>query len=349
MEFVRSSKDAESHWPLRFVRGIVGVVAAAAFLAVPVANVQAASETPSAPIEGSIGIKVIDPPPSNDPRANYYIVDTVEPGGTVRAKLFVVNESNKSWDVEMYPGPANATDKGWEMGEKGSTNDLTTWTSVTPKTMFLKPGESRVVDVTIKVPADASTGERYGVVWASTTNKGNVSVVSRVGVRQYIYVGKGGAPPASYTIDAVSGQRNAEGKPTVVATLTNTGKRVLQMSGKVFLTDGPGGTSSGPYDITGNLAIGQTGDFTALLPEDIPLGPWKATVKFDYLGNQQEKTGTITIPAGGSVAPAEPGSGPPWIFIAVGLLILLIVAAIIWLIRSRRKPPIEAVADPGDV
>ena len=60
--------------------------------------------------------------------------------------------------------------------------------------------------MTISVPADASAGERYGVVWAEVSAGppagGGITMVSRAGVRVYLAVGPGGQAAASLDVTA---------------------------------------------------------------------------------------------------------------------------------------------------
>ena len=67
--------------------------------------------------------------------------------------------------------------------------------------------------MTIRVPRDASPGERYGVVWAETRAApaagDGITQVNRVGIRLYLSVGPGGPPAANFKIDSVAAKRTA--------------------------------------------------------------------------------------------------------------------------------------------
>jgi len=59
------------------------------------------------------------------------------------------------------------------------------------------------VVATIAVPADASAGERYAVIWAQvkTPNKTTgITTINRVGIRIYLSVGSGGGLASSFEI-----------------------------------------------------------------------------------------------------------------------------------------------------
>ncbi len=122
--------------------------------------------------------------------------------------------------------------------------------------------------VTIAVPARASAGEQYGVVWAEVSAPpppgGGIGATNRVGVRMYLSVGAGGEPASDFEVSALQGQRAADGSPVVVATVRNTGARALDLGGELRLANGPGGLSAGPISasVGSTLGLGQTGPVT---------------------------------------------------------------------------------------
>ncbi len=191
----------------------------------------------------------------------------------------------------------------------------------------------------ITVPDDAAPGERYGVVWAevrTAPSVGGVTQVSRVGIRIYLSVGPGGAPAADFTIDSLTAVRSADGRPTVVATVHNSGGRALDMSGGLRLSDGPGGVSAGPFPATlgTSLAIGATEAVTVTLDKQLPAGPWDARI--DLRSGLISLTGqaTITFPAFGASRPTATGSSRPGtVYVAVGALLVLLAAGAFFVLR----------------
>jgi hypothetical protein len=108
------------------------------------------------------------------------------------------------------------------------------------------PAYGRVTaNVTIRVPRDAAPGQQYGVVWAETRSvapdKGGVTEVSRVGIRLYVSVGPGGAPPPDFTIDTLTAGRTPDARPMLLAAVHNTGARALDLSGTLSLRNGLAG------------------------------------------------------------------------------------------------------------
>ena len=105
---------------------------------------------------------------------------------------------------------------------------------------------------------------------ARATGGFGVTEVSRVGVRLYVAVGRGGAPPTSFDITSITGHRTAAGRPVIVAHVNNTGGRAIDLSGTVRLADGPGDTSSGPFPAQQivTLAPGQSWNMTFAAAEE---------------------------------------------------------------------------------
>ena len=189
--------------------------------------------------------------------------------------------------------------------------------------------------VTISVPSDATTGEQYGVVWAETRSApiagGGVIQVSRVGIRLYVSVGPGGVPAADFTIDSLTALRSADGRPTVLATVHNTGDRALDMSGTLQLLAGPGKLSAGPFPATlgTTLAIGDTEPVTFILDDQLPAGPWDARITLRSGLLERSARATITFPDIGASPPVNTTSTRPgWLYPAIAGLVALLLFGI---------------------
>ncbi len=200
--------------------------------------------------------------------------------------------------------------------------------------------------VTIAVPLDAAPGEQYGVVWAEArvdpTNGGGVTQISRVGIRLYLSVGPGGAPAANFTVDSLTAERTPDGRPSVRASVHNTGGRALDMFGTLELSGGPGGLSAGPFpaSLGTTVAIGATESVTIVLDKQVPAGPWQAGITLHSGLLERSAQATITFPDAGSSPPVEtktPDSG--WLYVAVAVLVVLLVTAALlqWRYRRRRR------------
>ncbi len=76
------------------------------------------------------------------------------------------------------------------------------WTTVTPSSVDLAPGEATEATVAVDIPRKVFGGERYGVVWAElpgSQSQSGVTTVNRVGIRMSLSVGGPKEPPSDFT------------------------------------------------------------------------------------------------------------------------------------------------------
>jgi hypothetical protein len=314
----------------------------------PVAGAATSSSlsAPQAP-HGSFGVRLLDAPVSeaDNPRALRYIIDYLPTGTVIHRRILIANGEARTARFTVYAGAAHIT-AGQFVGDAGATrSELTGWVSVQHPVVTLAAGASVTDMVTIKVPAGATRGEHYGVVWvqqaakARTGGGSSVIEVDRVGVRIYLAVGRGGAPPSSFNITSVTGHLTAAGQPVVVAHVNNTGGRALDLNGTVRLADGPGNTSSGPFSARQvvTLAPGQSWNVTFAPPKSLPEGSWRATVTL--ASGLTKATATTTIQLSAIVAAQAALSSMQWIWLAFGTLVVaaLVIAVGRYARQHRRR------------
>jgi hypothetical protein len=329
----------------RAARSAVVVLACTALVALLAGSAAAAAP-------GSIGLRLVDVPASagSDPRAQLYIVDHLSPGTTIDRRIEVSNGADSTAHVVLYAAAATI-ERGSFLGSAGRTsNDLSTWTAIGPSSSDVPAGGRLTAAVTIRVPDDASPGERYGVVWAEVRSDpaGGVGVVqvNRVGIRIYLSVGPGAAPAADFEIDSLTAERSRDGHPVVLASVRNTGGRALDMSGTLELLAGPGGLSAGPFpaDLGITLGIGDTEPVTIILDDRLPAGPWDARISLQSGSLERSARATMTFPDAGAAPPvptrsARPGWFYPFVAVIVLLLLRSLVALLAVLRRRRRRAP----------
>ncbi len=298
-----------------------------------------------------LGIQLLEAPTAlaNDPRARLYIIDHLKPGVTITRKMQVSDGTTSPLDVSLYAGGAEIKDGLWSPYDGNRPNELSQWISVQPSTLHLTPGQSAVVEATVAVSADASAAERYAVVWAAASipGKGPIHEVARTGIRVYLSVGDGGAPPTDFGIDTLSGARTNDGRPEVLAQVHNTGGRAIDISGSLKLTDGPGGLTAGPFPakLGTTLAPGESEPVTVLLDKSLPAGPWNARIVLQSDLLKRAAKATITFPsAAGITGPPVAAKAVPLdrhrqllVPLAVLLIVLAALALLLWLWRRRRR------------
>jgi hypothetical protein len=181
---------------------------------------------------------------------------------------------------------------------------------------------------------------------------GGVTQVSRVGIRLYLSVGPGGPPAANFTITTLTAMRATDGRPTVQASVHNTGGRALDMNGTLRLLSGPGGLSGGPFPakLGTTLAIGDTESVTVALDKQLPAGPWDAQITLRSGLLERSARATITFPAAGAAPLVFPSATrSAWLYPAIaGLVVLLLVSLAFLVVLARRRRTSEAVTPGGE-
>jgi hypothetical protein len=279
----------------------------------------------------------------DDARALLYIVDHLRPGTVIKRHVEISNKSPVSRKFELYSSAAVIRDNTFTFAPGYTQNELSSWTSIAPARTSLAPHTTIPAEVTIRVPNDATSGERYAVIWAQTSAAPdathNVGRVNRVGVRIYLSVGTGGEPPSAFTINALTAVRTKQGRPSVVAGVRNTGGRAVDLTGTLYLTDGPGGAMAGPFRANPGTTLppGRTGTVVVELDPRLPDGPWKARLKLESGKVNREVTARLTFPAPGGTSIAElihmPGARM-WYALGGGVLVLGTAG---WLVFARRR------------
>ncbi|MFJ7496018.1 hypothetical protein ACIQZB_33550 [Streptomyces sp. NPDC097727] len=330
----------------------VSALVAAAFLATtgaacPATNAEASVARSSDTGRGSVGVRLVDIPADliDDPRARHYIVDNLTPGTTVRRRIEVLNTTDSTLHVDVYPAAATIT-HGSFVGAGGTTrNDLSTWTSLKRKTLDVPAHDTARDTVTIAVPKDAAPGERYAVVWAQVTGGegGGIAMVSRTGIRVYLSVGGHNPPAPNFTARTMTAERGSDGRAIVRAQVFNTGGRALDLSGTLKLSSVSGSLSAGPYQVQlgTSLAPRQSEPVRIPVTDQVADGPWKATLELKSGLLVKKFHAKIKFPHTQGISPAaamdaEASGGVALKTLVPGIL-LLGTALLIAGVRIRRR------------
>jgi hypothetical protein len=284
---------------------------------------------------GGIGVRLLAVPggSNRNPLARSYIVARLVPGTSIRRRVAISNTTRSTALVSIYPAGAGVHRGAFAFAPGHRPNELSSWTSVNRDTLRLAPGGTAFETVRIKVPRGASSGERDAVVWAQVSAPapagGGITLVNRVGVRVYVSVGPGGAPPASFTIGPLAGRRSGTGHPLVLATVRNSGQRTLDISGSLILSGGPGGLRAGPFPVklAPTLAPNDAELATVQLDRRLPRGPWHAHIRLTSGTLTRTAAGALTFPGPTSTAggPSHPTPAAIVLLVLLGLVAVALV------------------------
>lgn len=328
------------------LRSLLALLAAVLVaVGVPAAAHAAPDQPAGGTATGSIGIRLLDAPVAlkDDPRALRYIVDNLPPGTTVTRRVVVSNDSGAPATIDVYAGAARVADGSFVLEEPGEENALTSWITVDRPTVDLADGEQAEVAVTIAVPDDAPEVEQYAVIWASHKAQAanGITNESRVGVRVYLSAGPGNGPPADFTISSLTPRRGPDGLASVVASVTNTGGRAVDLSGTLNLAGGPGGLSAGPIDsAVATIAPGEDGEVVITVPDSValPAGPWNADVELESGIVEHDMSATLTFPDKGDGDSVGASDSTSWPLIAgIAVVVLAVAGAGGYLVARKRR------------
>jgi hypothetical protein len=323
------------------------LLVAGSLVAIPTSNSFASSPNVGAENSGSIGIRLIAVATraSDDPLANTYVVDRLAPGTTLTRRIELDNDTRATVDVSVYPAAASVVRGSFAFAPGHGANELSGWTSLRRADLRLAPGTEALDTVTITVPEGAPSGQQYGVLWAQVSARpavaGGVILVNRVGIRMYVSVGPGGAPPSNFAIGPLSTRRSLEGKPMVVSSVHNNGHSTLDLGGDLTISRGPDGLRAGPMAATlgAVLAPGASEPVTVGLAAGLPRGPWHADLSLSSGPLRRSADATIIFPADNAAkkVPTTPGFPTPVAVIAALFLLSLLAALALTGFRRRTR------------
>jgi hypothetical protein len=302
-------------------------------------TVPTSTTRPASP--GGIGIRILQAPVSleSDPRARVYIIDHLNPGSTIERAIGVSNTTTSLQSVSLYAGGAQVVANDAFL--PGPDNALSSWITVRPSTVDLKPGTSQTAEVTIQVPATAPSLESYAVVWAQVEKPGRVvNQVNRVGIRVYLDVGPGGDPPTMFTLGPLS-VTESHNRPVISSTVDDTGQRAIDIRGTLAMKSLQGSVTAGPYQLDRNLTIPPhaSGVVTVSIDAQLPAGDWKASLQVTADTVTQTRSAEIALRDGAALKPpasSRPSYMPYLIGGAVALVALGAGGGVIYRRRSKR-------------
>ncbi|WP_331740188.1 hypothetical protein OG298_44030 (plasmid) [Streptomyces sp. NBC_01005] len=325
---------------------VAAVLVVATTVASPAGGAAAQART-SDSSPGSVGVRLVDVPADlvDDPRARHYIIDNLTPGTTVHRRIEVLNTTDSTLHVDLYPAAATIA-HGSFVGAAGTKrNYLSTWTTL-KHTRLNVPAHGTARDtVTIAVPKDAAPGESYAVVWAQVSGGqgGGVALVSRTGIRVYLSVGGHNAPAPNFTARTMTAERGPDGRAIVRAQVINTGGRALDLSGTLKLSSVSGSLSAGPYQVQlgTSLAPRQSEPVKIPVTDDVADGPWRASLELKSGLIVKKFHAKIKFPHTQGIAPAaavdaEASGGVALKALVPGIL-LVGTALLIASVRVRRR------------
>lgn len=144
------------------------------------------------------GVSVFPARTAEHPGVRSWFVYEAKPGTTIKDKIEIINDTNKTvtMNVAVLDG-AVTSDGGYTfVGGETENKDIGTWAKLEKTEVTLAPKARTFLNLTVIVPKNADVGSHPGgvVVWEkqalSTTTKkgGQLRIITRVGARMYLTV-----------------------------------------------------------------------------------------------------------------------------------------------------------------
>lgn len=269
----------------------------------------------------------------NNSLTKAWFIYTLKPGEVKEAKVDIINQSDQSVEVKIYPVDAVTTKDGAfaPQSEDREKIDVGAWITMSASELSLKPNKTKAVDFTIKVPENAEVGDHMGAIIVQgkeipEAEKGTaMQVVTRVGARIYLTV------PGEMIKELELGDfsyKIEEGQVVFYLTLTNKGNVRISPKGEIEIKDKSG-------NVVDKIKITEREVFpkdTIVLPtkwEKTMVGKFTALATVSY-GTEKNLTKELSFAVEGA-------QGSKKILLIIGSIIGGIIILLIIFFVIRRK------------
>ena len=255
---------------------------------------------------------------------------TVDPGQTTAVTATLRNASNEPLPIAVRIEDFTATgEEGQVALEAGSPYSVATWTTVTPATFTLGPGEEQEVRAEITVPEDAAGG-RYGSIVFSVESEeeGGTAAVSQQIASLFLVRITGPATEAMQLTEFQVPNFSEFGPIPFTMKFNNTGNVHVKTYGLISVTNVLGQKVADIVVPATNVFPGAARNIRASLNQKFLLGPHTATAVM-YYGSTENQT--LTATASFFVFPTRIA------LIVLGVLVLL------FLLRKRLHKALRAL------
>lgn len=246
-------------------------------------------------------------------------------GSRVTGTLEVHNTGTVAFDFEVYASPYGVRGENYdpEFTESKPNRDVYKWVRFSQTDFSIEPGQKREVNYTLDIPADATPGGHYGVIFAETKARaiGNTGVERQKRVGQVIYA-------------TINGNYKSEGKldnfilpfwqtkPPMIssARVTNTGNVDFETEVKTVAKDMFGRTK---YEYTGDpIVLPDTTRLIEMKWEKAPtFGLFNVSQNIKFLGKEHTNNRLVLV-------------APRWFPV---LVLIVVVSGAGYAVVTRRK------------
>lgn len=319
------------------------VVAPAAFaLSAPIAATAPATYTSTSTDQVQWSVSPAD---AEGPDGRISLRHVLDPGSTAEDTIAVANTGTTPATFDVRAGDGVVGSHGAFDVAPGEPEDAGRWITIggtDAGALAIPAGETRMLPVTIAVPADAVPGDHPGgvVVGLSQRSDDDVTVQHRIGVRVHLQVS--GEIVPSVTVDDVSSSYDTSWNPLVPGTLHVT--YTLSNPGNIRLGASETVNASGAFGLAPTLASGV--DPLELLPGDTVTRVHELSVPPLFVLGGEVVISPVALGADDITLPAAAivefsTLAVPW---AAVLVALFAIGTIVVVIATRRRRRAHAPA-----
>lgn len=268
----------------------------------------------------------------------------IEPGKS-GTRSVVINSASKVAQKISFSIAGRSQLNGELKYDAKATSVVNEWASYSENNFTLKPGQSKEIVVTIKVPKDATREVLQPALLAKATgvkaSNAQYKIPTAMQISQGIFLGVGTVDEftTKFTIDDVYGENGDSGHSLQVK-ISNTGKTPIAITGNLQLSNATfSGPTIGPLPFfTSTIYPGESGVGEILVGEEIPEDKYRIQVQATQGIITETRNFEKNIDFRGL---AQLYSNLMWIGIFVVSLVIAFIA-----LRALRKPAPPKVEAP---
>lgn len=119
-----------------------------------------------------------------------WILLDLEQGATITDYVTVENLTNEPQSLKLHVVEAEVQNGSFLLNEENEYQHLGNWTRLEEQMVKLQPNEKKKMPVHLSIPQNIDTQEYTATILASKTetNKQNINITTRIGVRMYVDV-----------------------------------------------------------------------------------------------------------------------------------------------------------------
>lgn len=254
----------------------------------------------------------------------------VNPGETISDSFVILNSGQTVYDFITYSSPYSVSNGSYDAqyDVNAPRSDAYKWVQMNTTQWHAEVRQTTTIPFTLRVPANASPGGHYGIIFAETKAQDDAAGIARkkrIGIVLYVKV-KGDIVNEGRVTNIATGWFYSHPPVTATVTIEDKGNTDFTAQSKMTVTDLFGGVKyTGSKDY--NVLPGTTRDVSLTYDDPPWFGLFKVKVEATVMGNTTTRESFVLV-------------APYWLFVTLGIALLLGVVNVVR--RKNAKGPQRA-------